>query len=68
MTGSDDDEDDDDDAVERKYLAVCMELNPGYFECPCVWKTQFNIHPGLKRLTRGGPTMSIGIQYRAKVL
>ena len=61
MLGSEnDDDEDDDDTFEKKYLAVAMELDPGHFECPCVWRTQFYLHPGLKRLIRGGSSMSIG--------
>ncbi|XP_053393950.1 KICSTOR complex protein SZT2-like isoform X2 [Mercenaria mercenaria] len=63
-----DDDDDDDDTFERKYLAAAMNLDPGYFDCTCVWQTKLYIHPGLKRGAGRGSTMSIGIKALRSVL
>ncbi|KAH3695457.1 hypothetical protein DPMN_082917, partial [Dreissena polymorpha] len=65
---NEDDEDEEDDPGDRKYLAVAMELDPGHFDCECVWKTLFCIHPGLKRGTRTGSLMSIGVKTLRSVL
>ncbi|XP_052774284.1 KICSTOR complex protein SZT2-like isoform X2 [Mya arenaria] len=65
---SENEDDDEDETFERKYLAVEMELDPGHFECECVWKTSFFIHQGLKRGTRAGSLVSIGVKILRSVL
>ncbi|KAL4236752.1 KICSTOR complex protein szt2 [Mactra antiquata] len=63
-----DDEEEDDETFERKYLAAAMDLSPGYFDCDCIWRTRLFIHPGLKRGSGRGSTMSIGIKALRLVL
>ena len=60
FAGSEGDEDDDDIFV-RKYLAAQLDLDPGHFDCECIWKEKFIFHPRLKAgSTSRGSTMSTG--------
>ena len=61
--------DDEDDIFERKYLAAAMDLDPGFFDCECVWKERFIFHPRLKSgTTTRGSTMSRGSDQSVECL
>ncbi|KAK3579120.1 hypothetical protein CHS0354_022140 [Potamilus streckersoni] len=58
---------DDDDLFERKYLAAAMNLGPGHFDCDCVFKICFTLHPRLKT-GQGRTGVSRGLQALRSVL
>ncbi|KAL3869893.1 hypothetical protein ACJMK2_042520, partial [Sinanodonta woodiana] len=59
--------DDDDDLFERKYLAAALNLSPGHFDCDCVFKICFTLHPRLKT-GQGRTGVSRGLQALRSVL